>query len=131
MEIILTVVVMVIIHRMYMRYIVEPKHKKETGEIVAKRVSQSRAVVWGQSAESLVPWLPDFTYSPPDVKHFGAPIDLVIFDGMSEGNIRKIVFMEIKTGTSHITPREKQIQEAIQEGRVEFELLRIKEKPHI
>ena len=130
-SIILTVIVMVVLHRMYMYTWVEPKHKKETEEIVAKRVGQSRAVIWGQSCESLVPWLPDFTYSPPDVKHFGAPIDLIIFDGMSQGNIRKIIFMEIKTGVSHITPRERQIQEAIQEGRVEFKLLRIKENPNV
>lgn len=131
MEIILTIVVMFVIHRMYMYAWVEPQHRKETEEIVAKRVGQSRAVIWGQSCESLVPWLPDFTYSPPDVKHFGAPIDLVIFDGMTQGNIRKIVFMEIKTGGSQITPRERQIREAIEQGRVEFEVLRVTEKPNM
>lgn len=129
--VILTIVVLVIVHRLYMHYVVSPRHKKEIEKIVAKRVGQSRAVIWGQSCESLVPWLPEFKYSPPDVKHLGAPIDLIVFDGMTQGNIRKIIFMEIKTGTSHITPRERQIREAIEQGRVEFEVLRVTEKPNI
>lgn len=131
--IILTIVVCVILHRMYTHHLME-KHKKELDtahRLIGKRVNQSRAVIWGQSCESLVPWLPEFEYSPPDVKHFGAPIDLVIFDGMTQGNLRKIVFMEIKTGSSQITPRERQIREAIEDGRVEFKMLRVTEKPNI
>ena len=130
---ILTIAVMIILHRMYMYYVVEPRHKKELDaahKLIAQRVNQSRAVVWGQSCESLVPWLPEFKYSPPDVKHLGAPIDLVIFDGMTQGNLRKIVFVEIKTGSSQITSRERQIKQAVADGRIEFEMLRVKDKPH-
>ncbi|WP_346765237.1 Holliday junction resolvase-like protein [Thermococcus sp. 18S1] len=60
-------------------------------------VSKSRAVIMGQVAEHFIPYLPGFRYNPKDAKFLGKPIDFIVFDGMSEGNLRKIVFIEVKT----------------------------------
>ena len=94
---------------------------------MAERVHLSRATIKGQTLEHLVPWMAQFDYNPTDAKFLGAPIDMVIFDGLFKGNLEKIVFLEIKTGKSALTSRERQIKKIIQNGNVEFQLLRIEE----
>jgi hypothetical protein len=75
--------------------------------------------------EHLAPYLPDFPYDPRDVRFLGAPVDLIIFDGMTENDLRKIVFLEVKTGSSGLSRRERKIRDAIQEGRVSWREFRL------
>ena len=42
-------------------------------------VKRSRAVVGGQVAEQLAPYLPDFPCNPGDARFIGKPIDFVCF----------------------------------------------------
>jgi len=62
-------------------------------------VKKSQAVTLGKVTEHLIPYLPDFPYNPRDVRFLGSPIDLIVFDGLDEGIVRSIVFIEVKTGT--------------------------------
>ena len=87
-------------------------------------VSRSRATISGQVHEQLLPVLPDFPYNPKDVRFLGSPIDLVIFDGLEDGALRRIVIVEVKTGKSRLNAREVQVREAVQAGRVEWQELR-------
>lgn len=48
-------------------------------------VRRSRAVVGGQVAEQLAPYLPDFPCDPGDARFVGKPIDFVCFSGASRG----------------------------------------------
>lgn len=68
--------------------------------------------------EQLVPHLPDFEFNPKDARFLGQPVDFVVFDGLDEGELRRIVFVEVKTGESKLTTRERQIREAIRQGRI-------------
>src|SRR6185369_10174397 len=57
----------------------------------------SRAVTRGQIYEQLVPYLPDFEFNPKDAVFLGRPVDFVVFDGLDEGEVRRVVFVEVKT----------------------------------
>ena len=81
-------------------------------------IQRSQAVTLGKITEHFVPYLPDFSYNPKDARFLGSPIDFVVFDGLSEGQVKNIVFVEIKTGVSALSTRERRIRDAVQSGRV-------------
>jgi predicted Holliday junction resolvase-like endonuclease len=88
-------------------------------------VSRSQAVTAGKVYEQLLPYLPAFPYNPKDVRFLGSPVDLVVFDGLAEGTVRRVVFVEVKTGRSTLTGRERSVRNAIQAGEVEWAELRV------
>lgn len=90
-------------------------------------VLRSQAVTSGKVHEQLVPYLPSFCYNPKDVRFLGSPVDLVVFDGLSEGHVRQIIFVEVKTGRAGLTPRERLVRDAVQTRKVEWAELRV---PH-
>jgi predicted Holliday junction resolvase-like endonuclease len=96
-----------------------------TARIRADAVQRSQAVTAGKVHEQLIPYLPAFPYNPKDVRFLGSPIDLVVFDGLAEGELRGIVFLEVKTGASSLTSRERQVRDVILAREVEWAELRV------
>ncbi len=88
-------------------------------------VQRSQAVTAGKVWEQLVPFLPGFAFNPKDARFLGSPIDLVVFDGLDEGDVRRVVLVEVKTGGSALSARERQVRDAVQSGRVEWCELRL------
>ena len=87
-------------------------------------VQRSEAVTVGKVAEQLVPFFPEFRFNPRDARFLGAPVDLVVFDGLAEGRVRRVVFIEVKTRGARLTARERLVREAVEAGRVEWLELR-------
>jgi predicted Holliday junction resolvase-like endonuclease len=87
-------------------------------------IQKSQAVTLGKVTEHFVPYLPEFTYNPKDARFLGTPVDFVVFDGLDNGEVKNIIFVEIKTGTSRLNKREKQIKEAAKAGRILWAELR-------
>lgn len=115
------------------------KYKAQYELIVQERIRQerddalerSRATLKGRIAEQMTPLLPEFIakYEPADARFIGNPIDYVIFKNMTKNNNGndepiEIVFLEVKTGSSNLTPRENKIKKAIEAQRIGFETLR-------
>jgi predicted Holliday junction resolvase-like endonuclease len=99
-----------------------------------RSVQQSRSTLKGQIAEQIAPLLPGFEYLPSDARFLGHPIDYVVFDGYTEakdgnGDSRPIelVILDIKHGNAKLTTTQRAIAEAIEAGRVRFEMVRIAE----
>jgi predicted Holliday junction resolvase-like endonuclease len=88
-------------------------------------VQRSQAVTAGKVHEQLIPYLPAFPYNPKDVRFLGGPVDLVVFDGLAEGRLRRIVFLEVKTGASSLTSRERSVRDVVQAREVEWAELRV------
>jgi predicted Holliday junction resolvase-like endonuclease len=88
---------------------------------------RSRSVLGGKAGEQLVPLVPAFSerFDPTEARFLGAPIDYVIFDGIGTGELREVVLVEVKTGGSRLSPNERQVELAVAEGRVAFEVLRL------
>ncbi len=87
-------------------------------------LQRSLAVTAGKVYEQLVPYLPDFPFNPKDVRFLGSPVDFVVFDGLSDGHVARIVFVEVKTGAADLSTRERRVRDAVQDARVEFYELR-------
>ena len=83
-------------------------------------VERSLAVTMGKVHEQLVPHLPGFGFNPKDARFLGSPVDFVIFDGLSAGQVERVVFLEVKTGNATLTVRERQVKEAVVAGRVQW-----------
>jgi predicted Holliday junction resolvase-like endonuclease len=91
-------------------------------------LARSRNVVSGKVQEHLVPFFPEFLglFNPRDARFLGSPIDFVVFDGLDEGQeCRGVVLVEVKTGKSALTKRERQVRDAIEAGRVSYKLIRL------
>ncbi|WP_242457155.1 Holliday junction resolvase-like protein [Treponema zioleckii] len=88
-------------------------------------VNRSRAVLGGQMTEQVAPFLPNFPCNPADVRFVGKPIDFVAFPGAAQSDsIQEVLFIEVKTGTSKLSEREKQIKAAVESGRVRYVVYR-------
>jgi predicted Holliday junction resolvase-like endonuclease len=87
---------------------------------------RSQSVIAGKATEHLAPLLPGFEFDPRDARFLGSPIDFIVFDGLSEGEISEIVFIEVKTGPwAALSTRERLVRDAVEAGRVRFLEVRI------
>ncbi len=87
-------------------------------------VGRSRSVILGELYEAMAPLMPGFRYAPRDMVFLGKGVDYLVFDGLSEGSLREIVFLELKTGKSKQNFNEKAIEQCIRRGSVRYELER-------
>ena len=94
----------------------------------ADAAKRSRSVRAGKAVEQLTPLLGEFAdrFDAHDARFLGAPVDYVVFDGLSRGALREVVLLEVKTGASRLTPNEREVERAIAEGRVSYEILRLR-----
>lgn len=86
----------------------------------ARYIRQSRAVTTGKVAEQLAPHFPSFPLNPREARFLGSPVDFVVFDGLEDGEVRRVVFVEVKTGAATLTTRERLVRDAVRAGRVEW-----------
>jgi predicted Holliday junction resolvase-like endonuclease len=108
-------------------FMVQFEQWKVAHEVVLRKdaISRSRSVITGKIFEQLVPYLPHFRHNPKDARFIGSPIDFLVFDGLNEDRCDQVVFVEVKTGESGLSTRERRVRDAVQAGRVQWEELRI------
>jgi predicted Holliday junction resolvase-like endonuclease len=96
-------------------------------EVRKDAAERSRRVVDGKVNEQFSPFLEEFDFDPKDARFLGNPIDFVVFDGLTQtDDIKNIIFVEVKTGKSQLTVRQKKIKDAISEGKIVWKEIRIK-----
>lgn len=88
-------------------------------------IARSQATIAGLVHEQLLPVLPGFPFNPKDARFLGSPVDLIIFDGLDAGQIKRVVFVEVKTGGSSLSRRERQLRDVLQAGMVEWQEMRL------
>lgn len=94
---------------------------KNNKKLRSDAIKRSKAVIGGQVVEQIAPYLPNFPCNPADAKFLGKPVDFVAFSGLSENDtVDEILFIEVKTGQSELSKREKEIKKAVKEGRVRY-----------
>ena len=99
---------------------------KKLKKIRQDAVKRSNAVKGGQLAEQLAPYLPNFPCNPADAHFLGQPVDYIAFPGLCENNtVDEILLIEVKTNTSQLSSREKEIREAVKSGRIRYVEYRI------
>ncbi len=83
-------------------------------------IDKSSSVTMGKMTEHMVPYLPGFEFNPADARFIGSPIDLIVFDGLGNDEVKKIVFVEIKTGVSTLSTRERMVRDAVIAKNIEW-----------
>ena len=81
---------------------------------------KSSEVRIGLLEESLAPLHKDFKYDSRKARFIGHPIDYIIFED------NEIVFLEVKTGTSRLSPTQRKIKGLVVAGKVKWDQLNIK-----
>ena len=99
----------------------EKKAREESAE-------KSRSVRLGSVAEKLLPVSAIIDYEPEDMVFLGRPVDYIVFEGMCDDNIDGIVFLEVKTGNSKLTRRERQIEECVSNNKIVFRTVRLQKE---
>lgn len=95
---------------------------EEQKELKSKVTSQKKSseVRLGHIAETLAPFLDQFEFEPEECCFLGKPIDYVSF-GEEE-----ITFIEVKSGNSQLSTKQRRIRDQIKEGRINWKEVRIK-----
>jgi predicted Holliday junction resolvase-like endonuclease len=106
------------------RHQLELQFERQKREDRKQSNARSRTSLVAKISEHMAPYFPGFPYNPKEVRHFGEVFDFIVYDGIEEGRIRNIVFLEVKTsGRGRVTnPREKLLREAIKAGRIKYEV---------
>ena len=94
---------------------------RSADERVKDALKRSRAVLGGLASEQLAPFLPNFPCNSADARFVGKPIDFIAFPGAAtDGPIEEILLIEVKTGKSQLSGREKEIRDCVESGRVRY-----------
>lgn len=94
---------------------------KESEKIIkAKSVSSSRRSLVGKFIEKFIPFLKKLPYEPSDMHFLGQPVDYIVFQGLHKDEVDEIVFVEVKTGQSKLTKREKSLKKTIEKKNVSW-----------
>ena len=94
---------------------------KNRASLRSDAIKRSRSVIGGQLAEQVAPFLPGFPCHPGDARFIGKPVDFIAFPGITEDNtVHEVLLIEVKTGKSVLSGREKEIKRAVAEGRVRY-----------
>jgi predicted Holliday junction resolvase-like endonuclease len=106
---------------------------EHTKEIRKDSVNRSRSTLKGRISEQMAPLLPEFPYAPADARFIGNPIDFVVFDGYTDakdgpGTAIDIVLVEVKKGKGRLTREESLIKKAVEEGRVSWKTILLKDE---
>jgi predicted Holliday junction resolvase-like endonuclease len=86
-----------------------------------KLLSQKKSseVRTGKIAEQIAPFLADYPRNPRTARFIGDPIDFVHFDE------DKVTFVEVKSGKSQLSKKQRGIRDMIKDGKVEFIIYRV------
>jgi predicted Holliday junction resolvase-like endonuclease len=80
---------------------------------------RSYSTLKGKSAENLLPFYRNFPFNSQDTRFVGSPIDLIIFDGLSEPEREiDIYIVEIKTGGSKLSKNQLRVKDAAENRRI-------------
>lgn len=94
---------------------------RDRSSLRSDAIKRSRSVLGGQLAEQVAPYLPGFPCNPADARFLGKPVDFIAFPGLTEDNkVQEVLLIEVKTGKSALSGREKEIKRAVAEGRVRY-----------
>jgi len=98
----------------------------EKRKISAHTGSEKKAIEvgLGKIMEKVLPYYKDFTIPLADCRFLAEPIDVIIFEGASKQKIKKISFLEIKTGDAKLNPHQKMVKKAIENKNVRSEMIK-------
>ncbi len=89
-------------------------------------IERSKHVIMWQINEKIAPILPWFPYNYKDLVFIGKWIDYIVFDWLSTGYLKQIVFLEIKSWNSNLNRNEAMIKYCLDNKKVYYDILRMR-----
>lgn len=130
MDVVVIVLLGIFIFLFFREVIRRKNYEKDVNKLIGEArvdaIKRSKASIEGQVYEQLVPHLPNWKHVPSDARFIGTPIDYIVFDGMSEGEPTQITIVEVKKGKSSTTKLQRKIRDLIKDGKITWELFKIK-----
>ena len=116
--IVLVLIVAAFLLGRWLRYTEIRAHRRDA-------TTRSRSVLLGEVYEKIAPFLPEFTFASRDMVFLGKGVDYIVFDGLSDGKLEQIIFLELKSGNSRLSKNELMIRDAIRNKKVDYQELRL------
>ena len=95
-------------------------------KISVDKTSEARALSTGlgKVMQNVLPYYKDFDsqVSLADCRFLAAQLDIIVFEGASNNHIKNITFMDAKTGAAKLEKNQRQIRDAVNDGKVRLEL---------
>ena len=95
-------------------------------KVSADKTSEEKALSTGlgKVMQNVLPHLKDFNsqVTMADCRFIAAQLDIIVFEGASNNHIKNITFMDAKTGKAPPQKNQKQIRDAVNDGKVRSEL---------
>lgn len=95
-------------------------HIIEKAKVKKDSTFRSSAVNWGKTIEHFVPFMTKFPVPAEDVVFLGMPIDYVGFTNTDSKTKCEVHFIEVKSGNAFLMGKQKNIKQAILDGRVKW-----------
>tara|TARA_B100000287_G_C20130265_1_gene581979 strand:+ start:78 stop:536 length:459 start_codon:yes stop_codon:yes gene_type:complete len=105
------------------------KSQKDNDILEARKDSnkKQRATIKGQITETIAPWSMTVVNSVSELNFLGNPIDFIGFKGMDGDGDIDIKFIEVKSGKSKLSTKQRRIRDAVKEKRIDWVEVRISE----
>jgi predicted Holliday junction resolvase-like endonuclease len=101
------------------RYVKELEQKQKDYQNLLSQ-KKSSEIILGQITEKLVPFLDNFPHNPQNATFIGMPIDYIVFED------DMIYFVEVKSGNSKLSKKQRNIKNLIKEKKVEWSEIKIR-----
>lgn len=125
---ILTIIIVALVFLFVGYFVGKISTEDKFPEMKKEAVQKSRSTLGGLFSEQLAPYLPDFPFNPNEARFIGKPIDFLVFKGMDEKNITEVIFVEVKSGKSHLNTNERSLRDVITEKKVSWQEYKIPEE---
>jgi len=107
--------------------IIERENELKNSLIIAPKRSERGAISsnLGTLMQNFLPHNKEFNrnISTTDSRFLSAQIDIIVFNGASNYDVKHISFMDAKTGDAKLEPNQKQISDIVTNGKVRSELI--------
>tara|TARA_B100000683_G_scaffold182462_1_gene175752 strand:+ start:9601 stop:10059 length:459 start_codon:yes stop_codon:yes gene_type:complete len=105
------------------------KTQKDNDILEARKDSnkKQRATIKGQITETIAPWSMTVVDSVSELNFLGNPIDFIGFKGLDGNDDIDIKFIEVKSGKSNLSTKQRRIRDAVKAKRIEWVEVRISE----
>jgi predicted Holliday junction resolvase-like endonuclease len=92
-------------------------------------VATSKGTMRGLAAEHIAPFFPEMIeqFAPGDWRFLGTPVDFVVFDGLGDDAVTRLVLVEVKSGKDRaLSPRQAALRAAVGAGTLQVEWMTLR-----
>ncbi len=111
--VVILILALIVVGFLAIRYYVRSEYyRKKKEEVEGQKRSQS--TLYGKISEQFAPFMERYPFDSQRFRFIGTPIDGIQFED------DKVVFVEIKSAKSNLSPIQRQIKQLVKAGKVDW-----------